>query len=100
MHGLSGSDQLPPTPPFFQYDTDDDGVNQKKLTSGKLPFVDPRYKERSFGERKLVELMERCWLLNPFERIDMFAAVAFLREAIQENAARSGGHYAMVAGGF
>jgi len=70
------------------YETDDDGVNQKNLINGQLPYVDPRWKKRSFGERKLVELMERCWIYDPFERISMFDAVDFLREAIKENEAR------------
>ena len=79
------------TPPLFatQYDTDDDGVNQKKLTSGKLAYVDPRWREQSFGERKLVELMERCWIFDPFKRISMFDAVDFLRKVIHENEARN-----------
>lgn len=71
------------------YDTDDDEVVQKKLIGGKLPYVDPRYKERSFGEKKLVELMEKCWVYDPDERISIFGAVDFLRKAIKENEARS-----------
>jgi len=70
------------------YDTDDDDVVQKKLIDGKLPYVDERWKERSFGERKLIELMEKCWIYDPKERISIFDAVVFLKEAIKENEAR------------
>mmetsp|Transcript_9348 Transcript_9348/g.21083 ORF Transcript_9348/g.21083 Transcript_9348/m.21083 type:complete len:691 (+) Transcript_9348:93-2165(+) len=71
------------------YDTDDDGVVHKKLIGGKLPYVDPRYNERSFGEKKLIELMEKCWVYDPDERISIFEAVNFLRKAIKENEAQS-----------
>jgi len=58
------------------------------LIAGDLPYVDHRYKERSFAEEKLVELMEKCWIYNPDERINMFDAVTFLRKAIKENEER------------
>mmetsp|Transcript_21509 Transcript_21509/g.45988 ORF Transcript_21509/g.45988 Transcript_21509/m.45988 type:complete len:314 (-) Transcript_21509:288-1229(-) len=67
------------------YDTDDDGVVQKKLIDGGVAYIDPRYRERSFGERKLVELVEKCWVYDPGERISIFEAVNFLRDAIEEN---------------
>lgn len=67
------------------YDVNDDGKVQKVLIEGSLPYVDPRYKERSFAERKLVELMEQCWKYDPAERINIFDAVAFLRKAMKEN---------------
>ncbi|KAL3762560.1 hypothetical protein ACHAW5_007805 [Stephanodiscus triporus] len=67
------------------YDEEDDDVIQKKLIDGKLPFVDPRYKNRSFAEKKLVELMEKCWIYNPDERISSFEAVEFLRDAVKDN---------------
>ena len=68
-----------------KYDQEDDDVIQKKLIHGDLPYVDPRYKERSFAEEKLIELMERCWIYNPDERISIFEAVTFLRDAVEEN---------------
>lgn len=71
------------------YDTDDDEVVQKKLIDGKLAYVDSRWGERSFGEKKLIELMEKCWIYDPDERISIFGAVDFLRKAIKENEARS-----------
>lgn len=74
---------------MFQYDTDDDEVVQKKLIDGKLAYVDSRWGERSFGEKKLIELMEKCWIYDPDERISIFGAVDFLRKAIKENEARS-----------
>ena len=74
---------------LIQYDTDDDEVVQKKLIDGGLPYVDSRYKERSFAESKLVELMERCWTYDPDQRITIFEAVDFLRKAVRENEARS-----------
>ncbi len=47
--------------------------------------MDPRYKERSFAEEKLIELMEKCWKYDPDDRISIFEAVDFLRRAVKEN---------------
>jgi len=64
------------------YDTDDDQVVQKKLIARELAFVDPRWKDRSYEEGKLVELLPKCWAYDPDERISIFDAVKFLRQAI------------------
>ena len=37
-----------------------------------------------------MELMERCWIYDPDERIGIFEAVEFLESAIEENEARRG----------
>merc|ERR1712238_385539 len=73
------------------YENNDDEVNQKTLKNGEHAYIDPRYRERSFGEGKLVDLIERCWIYDPFKRISMFDAVVFLKEAIRENEAQRGG---------
>ena len=61
-------------------------LTQKFVIAGKRPFVDPRYAERSYAEKKMVEIMEKCWEYNPTKRIDIFEVVRLLREAIAENA--------------
>lgn len=66
------------------YDISDDQVTQEKLTDGDLPYIDPRWKERSYIERRLVELMEKCWIFDPDERVDIFFAVEFLKETVRE----------------
>lgn len=67
------------------YDLEDDQMTQEELLDGKLPYVDPRWKDRSYIERRLVELMEKCWIFNPDERVDIFYAVEFLRETVKES---------------
>jgi hypothetical protein len=67
------------------YDIEDDEETQEVLIDGKLPYIDPRWKERSYIERRLVELMEKCWIYNPDDRIDIFYAVEFLRETVREH---------------
>lgn len=59
------------------------------MIKGELAYVDPRFKERSFAEKKLVELMEKCWIYEPDDRISIFDAVTFLREAVAENEAKN-----------
>lgn len=33
----------------------------------------------------LVELMEKCWIYDPDERISSFEAVEFLRKVVRDN---------------
>ena len=57
--------------------------SQKDLIDGKLAFVDPRYRGRSFIEGKLVEIMEKCWAYNPTKRPSIFEVVEFLRRVAE-----------------
>jgi hypothetical protein len=66
------------------YDLDDDESTQDALIAGKLPYVDPRWKEMSYIERRLVELMLKCWEFDPDDRVDIFYAVEFLKETVSE----------------
>ena len=89
MHAIANITNICLWQPYLflslQYQMDDDNALQTKLIGGELPFVDPRYKDRSFAEKKLVELMEKCWIYNPDERISSFEAVEFLRKAVRDN---------------
>lgn len=67
------------------YDIEDDEATQDELIDGKLPYIDPRWKERSYIERRLVELMEKCWVYDPDERVDIFYAVDFLKDTVREH---------------
>lgn len=66
------------------YDTDDDKVVHEKVIARELAYVDPRWKDRSYEERKLVELLPKCWAYDPDERISIFDAVKYLRQAIAD----------------
>lgn len=52
--------------------------------AGKTPFVDPRYRSRSFVEARLVEIMERCWAYDRTKRPSIFEVVSFLRDTVLE----------------
>jgi hypothetical protein len=68
------------------YDTDDDSVVQKKVINGTRAYVDPRWRERSYIENKLVDVMEQCWVNDKQKkRIDIFQVVKLLREIKKEN---------------
>lgn len=58
---------------------------KEKIKKGEKPFIDPRWRERSFAENKLVELIEKCYQYNPDDRVDIFEMVKFLRSAVEEN---------------
>ena len=66
------------------YDTEDDEVVHDKVIDGDLAFIDPRWKDRSYEEGKLVELLPKCWAYEPDERISIFDAVKYLRQAIED----------------
>ena len=66
-------------------DDEDMEVMNTKILSGNLTYIDPRYKQRSFAEGKLVEIVERIWKFNPTERPSIFDVVQFLREAVTLN---------------
>ena len=70
------------------YTIDDDEVVHKKMKRGATAYIDDRYRKRSFAESKLVELIELCFIYDPGERITIFGAVDFLREALTENEER------------
>jgi hypothetical protein len=61
------------------YSTEDDQAVRVKVREGERPeLLEP---PRSFEERKLVELMHKCWEKDPDRRINIFDAVVFLRKA-------------------
>jgi len=67
------------------YDDNDEKLMHSKVASGEIAFIDPRYKTRSYAEKKLVEIMEKCWKFDPDERPEIFEVVQYLRNAIREN---------------
>lgn len=75
---------------LYHFYLDEDEEAQRKLVRGKRPYIDERWKEHSFAERKLIEIIERCWIHDPESRADIFSVVQFLREAVVENAQLEG----------
>lgn len=61
-----------------------DEMSRKKALKvafeGELPYIDPRYRTRSYVEGRLVEIMEQCWPYNSTERVDIFTVLSHLRE--------------------
>jgi hypothetical protein len=49
------------------------------VIAGKIPYIDPRYRARSYLEGKLVEIMEQCWEYKRRKRLNIFEVVEFLR---------------------
>ena len=59
------------------------------IMKGKRPYVDPRYRTRSYIEGKLVEIMERCWAHKRQDRPPIFEVVTYLRD-VKETAKKMG----------
>jgi len=51
--------------------------------AGKLPYLDPRYRTRSFIEGRLVDAIEMCLRCGRTERASIFSVVEHLRETAQ-----------------
>jgi len=66
------------------YENEDDTVVQNELVDGKNAFIDNRYRTRSYGEGKMVELIEMCWQFQPEDRPDIFEIIRFLERAYDE----------------
>jgi len=67
--------------PFYEIDGEHEAKVQEKVKNGERPYVDPRYRNRSYAEGTLVEVMEACWAYNPDQRPDLYAVVLQLQEA-------------------
>lgn len=57
---------------------------QERVANGEKAFIDPRYKERSLAEAKLVEIIEKCHEYYPEDRPSIFEVVELLLEALEE----------------
>jgi serine/threonine protein kinase len=66
------------------YDDAFNGINEdtieEAIIAGKRPFVDERYKQRSFIEKMLVEVMEACWAQDRKDRPTMTRVVEILKK--------------------
>jgi len=62
------------------YDELESGKANRAVLNGKLPYIDPRYRTRSFIEGRLAEIMEQCWVYRRKDRVSIFDVVAHLRE--------------------
>ncbi len=62
---------------------------QQGIIDGKRPFVDVRYSNRTLIEKKLVEIMVRCWAPKRQDRPTIFEIVKYMRES--KAAARKAG---------
>ena len=66
------------------YDIDNYAAVQELVASGERAYVDPRYKERSLAEAKLVEIIEKCHEYYEIDRLSIFEVVDFLWQALEE----------------
>ena len=54
------------------------------VKEGTLPFIDPRYKERSPAEAAMVTVLERAYVYDPKERISIFEVAKLLRDTLDK----------------
>jgi serine/threonine protein kinase len=63
--------------PFYHVITRD---QVRKAVQSHPPQIDPRYKKRSLIERRMVDIMNRCYKIKPEDRITIFKVVKLLHE--------------------
>ena len=62
------------------YELDDEEEIQAATMRGERPYLHPEFRTRSLIERRMTEIMDLCHVLEPQDRVDIFAVVAHLRE--------------------
>jgi len=65
------------------YDIFDGDTAIQKATKKGPPYIDPRYKTRSFIEGRMYDIMKQCHKMNAEERVDIFEVVRHLKETRQ-----------------
>ena len=83
--------------PFYEEKHDRDV--QEKIKANVTAFIDPRYKDRSFAEAKLVDLIRLCWVSDPDQRIDIFQLAKLLRTAVKMNSEQEAQKLRLLHGG-
>jgi hypothetical protein len=66
------------------YERKDWDASLEALKDGEKPFIDPRYRNRSLIEGKLVEIMEPTWSYYIEDRANIFQVVQGLRDTVDE----------------
>jgi hypothetical protein len=67
------------------YEECDYEIIQRRIIGRETPYIDPRWRNHSFAEGLLVDIMEKCWEYNPDDRIEIGQLVLLLRQAVAEN---------------
>lgn len=63
---------------FAMYDAEDLEEEQKRFADGELPFIDERFRKRSWIEGELADAIEKCLAYEPDDRISIFELLKFL----------------------
>jgi hypothetical protein len=63
--------------PFYEEDRYTPVI--KMVKKRKRPYIDPRWRRRSYIEKQFVEIMMKMWRHRPEERPDIFTVVEFLK---------------------
>ena len=61
------------------YDVEDSKTVKTRIKQCQTSYIDPRYRNRSLAESKLVEAIEQCWECDPKKRIAIEDVVGILR---------------------
>lgn len=67
------------------YDVEEGESIRRKIARGEIAEIDPRFYHRSFAERKLFEVIERCHVPNSNDRADINEILRMLEEAIADD---------------
>lgn len=57
----------------------------KQVVAGKRSYLDPRWKQKSFGEGRLSQLIQQCWAESPNDRPSIGEVVVFLRSTLLDH---------------
>lgn len=81
--------------PFYVFDGYHEDKVKEKVKAGEKPFVDPRYRTRSYAEGILVDIMEACWAYHAKDRpalqtviVQLQAAADYMEEHKEEHSSK------------
>jgi hypothetical protein len=66
--------------PYYSEPEFDERAVARKVKFGIRPYLDERYRHRSFVERRLVQIMEECWEIDFEKRVSIFEVVRQLAD--------------------
>jgi hypothetical protein len=71
--------------PLWEYEEEDkNDMVKAEIKKGTNATIDARFKQRSFGEAKLAEIIPRMRAFKPEDRPSIFEVVDFLSKALDE----------------
>lgn len=65
---------------YYDQTGDDDDIIQDLVSTGSKPYLNPLYRNHSYIESRMLEIMDKCYVLKPEDRVSIFEILEYLQE--------------------